>query len=138
MYFLFFFIILQIFFQIISSNIVIPFVISSLKDEEYTPSKFFEEYFLRDFYTTINMGTSPNQEILSLLSTKNHFFILSSDVCERKTINNINNSNIVKKSGFYLDKATSYNNESSFNDFITNYKNGGVISDNFIFIIVFI
>ena len=133
MHFLPFFIILLISFHKISLNIIIPFVINSLKDEEYTPTKFLEDFFLRDFYTTTKMGSSPNQEILTLISTEHHYFILSSNVCERKTINYVNNTNIVKKSGFYLDKATSYNNESFFNSFITNYKDGGVISDTFIF-----
>ena len=133
MYILLPFIIFLLTLHIISPVIVFPFIINTLKDEEYTASKLYEDYFLRDFYTTTNMGSSPSQNILTLISTEYHYFILSADVCGRKSTNYIYDLSIAKTSGFYLEKATSYNNVSDLNNFITNYKNGGVISDTFNF-----
>ena len=133
MHFLHLFITFIISFHIIYPKIVIPFVISSLKNEEYNASKFIEDYFVRDFYTTINIGTSPDQDILTVISSEYHLFSLSEELCKRKSINYINDENIAKKSGFYLEKATSYKNITSYMNKYNNYKKGMIIQDTFSF-----
>ena len=133
MYFLPLFINFLISFHTISPKIVFPFVINSLKDQEYNATKLFDDYFVRDFYTTITMGSSPSQEILTVISSEYHLFSLSEEICEKKTVNYINNESIAKKSGFYLEKATSYKNITSYMNAYNKYKDGEVIQDIFSF-----
>ena len=85
---------LSLLFQKVSNQnpiIVIPFKINripNIKSGEFNTTNFFQEYFYRDFYTSISTGI-PNKNILALLDTHSHIFHFGENYLKRNSLNEI-------------------------------------------------
>ena len=114
--------------------IVFPFLLSRPKDydlpDDYSPQNYFSDNIEIDFHSSINLG-KENLRILARISTNTHTFSLSETECDRKSVNNIQDYGISTRNVFQLYQSTSYKNISKFNNFLTNFKDGGIISENF-------
>ena len=111
--------------------IVLPFQVSELKEDDannnYTTKDFFFDFYQPDFYSSINIS-QKDTKILTRISLDNYTFFLSEDDCKRQSIENAQNYLIITRNGYYLDQSLSYKNISKFNNNLTNYKNGGIIT----------
>ena len=116
--------------------LVLPFQVSELKEDDaknnYTTKDFFFDFYQPDFYSSINIS-QKNTKILTRISLDNYTFFLSEDECKRQSIENAQNYLIITRNGYYLDQSSSYKNISTFNNNLTNYKNGGIITETFSF-----
>ena len=131
-----FYIFLLYFTQIISI-IVIPFQLSELIIEEYLDSNYsvndyFSDFFLVDYYSSLNIG-SKDMRILTRISQDNNSFFLSEEECKRKTVDHAENYGIISRNKYRLSQSSSYKNISIFNNSLINNKIGGIISDTFSF-----
>ncbi len=127
------------------SIIVLPFQINELKEREvyddeeendaelnYSVNDYFSDFIQADYYSSIFLG-EKNIQILARISIDNSTFILSEEECNRKSIENAENYLIMTRNSYKIGLTTSYKNISKFNNSLTNYKNGGIISENFSF-----
>ena len=86
--------------------IVLPFRISGYKNKEkgkYNVTDYINEYLNVDIFTTVEIG-SPPQKVTTLISQEDKIFSLSSDVCEKNTLEYIADNSIVSKTGLDLNK----------------------------------
>ena len=135
-YFIFhFYFILILLYNNIYSIIVLPFRINGYKNKEngkYNITDYINEYLIVDIFTTIEIG-SPPQKVTTLISPEEKTFTLSSNFCEKKSLDYISDYSIVSKTGLYLNKLKSYNNQfdnSNFIDYQDEEKNIGTIIDS--------
>ena len=119
----------------IYSIIVVPFALSKPEEDfvkkNYSIKDFFTDYYKIDLYSSINIGHS-NLRILARISTDNNTFFLSEEECKRNSSYNVQRYDIISRSGYQLMQSSSYKNISLLNNSLTNYKNGGIISDTFL------
>jgi len=131
--FRFYFLIILLF-HIINSLIVLPFKINGYnpkQKDKYNVTDLINEYLQLDIFTTIEIG-SPPQKVTTLISTEENTFSLSSEICEKKSLNYISDYSIVSKNGLNLNRLKSYNNEfynSNFNNYQNEEKNIGTLSE---------
>ncbi len=124
-----------ILFKSIFPLIVFPFRINEYipkEKEKFNITDFINEYLIVDIFTTIEID-SPPQKVTSLISPDEKTFILSSDICTKKSLDYIDDYSIVSKKGLDLNKLKSYNNEfydSNFNNYQDNKNNIGNIIDS--------
>lgn len=118
----------------IHSLIVFPFRINGYnpkEKEKFNITDYINQYLIVDIFTTIEIG-SPPQKVTTLITPDENVFSLSSEICEKKSLDYISDYSIVSKNGLDLNKIKQYN-EFSINN-ITNYqdegKNIGIITDN--------
>ena len=121
----------------IHSIIVLPFQLSELKEEDvekfnYSTNDFFTDFVLVDYYSSLIFGQKEIR-FLARISADNDTFFLSEKECQRQSVNNVKNYYIMTKNNYKLRDSSTYQNISKFNNSLTNYKNGGIISENFIF-----
>jgi hypothetical protein len=120
----------------VSLIIVLPFQVSELREDDaknnYTTKDFFSDFFQPDFYSSLNIS-QKDIKILTRISLDNYTFFLSEDECKRKSFENAQNYLITTRNGYYLNQSLSYKNISKFNNNLTNYKNGGIITETFTF-----
>ena len=120
----------------IYSIVVIPFQISLPKEEnlkyDYSINDFFLDNYQRDFYSSINVG-EKDIRILTRISPDNYTFFLSEKECNRESVKNAQNYLIMTRNSYSYQKSKSYKNISMLNNSLTNYKNGGIISEYFSF-----
>ena len=118
------------------SIIVLPFQIAELQEDDakfgYSIKDFFSDFSELDFYSSIFME-EKDIRILARISANNSLFFLSEEECKRKSVDNAQNYGIITKNSYKLGKSLSYKNISEFNNSLTNYKNGGIISEIFSF-----
>ena len=111
---------ITIFIQIIISQnpiIVIPFKINRIpntKSSEFDTTHFFQEYFFRDFYTSLPTGI-PSKNILALLDTHSHIFHFGKNYLKKNSLNEILDSEkIISKQTYDRTKSLSFKNISRF------------------------
>ena len=113
----------------INSIIVIPFKISELDEDNakfyYTTNDYFTDFIQPDYYSSLNIG-EKNMRILARISPDNNTFFLSEEECKRKSIENAQDYGIMTRNSYRFSQSLSYKNISQF-------KNGGIISENFLF-----
>ena len=121
-------------FQNINSLIVFPFRINGYNPtflSKYNVTDFINKCLQVDIFTTIEIG-SPPQKVTTLISTEENTFSLSSEICERNSLNSIFDYSIVSKKGLNLNTLKSYNNEfynSNFNNYQNEEKNIGTLTE---------
>ena len=125
------------FIEQIHSIIVLPFQLSELKEEDvvksiYSTNDFFTDFVLVDYYSSLIFGQKEIR-FLARISADNDTFSLSEEECQRQSANNVKNYYIMTKNSYKLRDSLEYKNISKFNNLFTNYKNGGIISEHFIF-----
>ena len=120
----------------IKSIIVLPFQVTELKEEDakmnYTANDFFSDFLHTDFYSSINI-TYNNIKILTRITPDNYTFFLSEEECKRKSVDNAQNYLIITRYGYKINDSKHVKNISKFSNNLTNYKNGGIISEGFTF-----
>ena len=129
---------LLIFFQtIIGQNpiIVIPFKINRIpntKSSEFDITHFFQEYFFRDFYTSLPTGI-PNKKILALLDTHSHIFHFGENYLKKNSLNEILDSEkIISKQTYDKTESLSFKNISRFHYSNRELKTASLCSEIFI------
>ena len=113
-----------IFLPNIYSLIVIPFKISGfnpIQKWDYNVTDFIKEYLFLDIFTTVEIGIPP-QQVATLISPDEKTFSLSAEICKRKSLKNIYDVSIVKKTGFKLDYLNLYDIDL-YKSKIVNYIN---------------
>ena len=108
----------------IYSLIVIPFRISGfnpIQKWDYNVTDFVKEYLFLDIFTTVEIGTPP-QQVATLISPDEKTFSLSAEICKRKSLKNIYDVSIVKKTGYKLDYLNLYYIDL-YKSIIVNYIN---------------
>ena len=121
-------------FQNINSLIVFPFRINGYNPKllgKHNVTDFINEYLQVDIFTTVEIG-SPPQKVTTLISTEENTFSLSSEICERNSLNYIYDYSTVSKKGLNLNKLKSYKKEfynSSFNNYQNEDKNIGTLTE---------
>ena len=113
-----------IFLPNIYSLIVLPFKISGFKPKQnwdYNVTDFIKDYLFLDIFTTVEIG-SPPQQVATLISTNENTFSLSAEICKRETLSNIYDVSIVKNSGYKLDYLSLYYIDL-YKSIIVNYLN---------------
>ena len=104
---------------IITQNpiIVIPFKINRIpntKSSEFDTTHFIQEYFIRDFYSSIPTGI-PSKSILALLDTHSHIFHFGENFLKRNSLNEIlDPEKIISKQTYERTKSLSFKNISRF------------------------
>ena len=127
-----FFLLIILLFQNIISLIVIPFRISEYNQKEkgkYNVTDLINEYLFVDIFTTIEIG-SPPQKVTTLISPDEKTFSLSSEICEKKSLDSISDYGIVSKMGLDLNNLKSYKNQfddSIFENYLDKNYNIGLI-----------
>ena len=120
----------------INSIIVMPFQVSELSEDDakldYTINDFFSDFIHHDFYSSLITGPKEIR-FLARISAYNSTFILTEEECKRQSVDNAQSYLIMTKNGYKLGESLSYKNISKFNNSLTNYKNGGIISEQFSF-----
>ena len=129
---------LLIFFQtILGQNpiIVIPFKINRIpntKSSEFDITHFFQEYFFRDFYTSLPTGI-PSKKILALLDTHSHIFHFGENYLKKNSLNEILDSEkIVSKQTYDKTESLSFKNISRFHYSNRELKTASLCSEIFI------
>ena len=129
---------LLIFFQtILGQNpiIVIPFKINRIpntKSSEFDITHFFQEYFFRDFYTSLPTGI-PSKKILALLDTHSHIFHFGENYLKKNSLNEILDSEkIISKQTYDKTESLSFKNISRFHYSNRELKNASLCSEIFI------
>ena len=95
----------------IYSIIVLPFEITGINNTNtnYSINNLIYDLFYRDIYTTLYVGTPP-QEMLSLIRPDNQTLFLNVNDCNRKKLSFIkDDSNIITKQSFNSRESTSFN-----------------------------
>ena len=88
------FLFFSIFIKIITSQnpiIVIPFKVNRIpntKPSEFDTTSFVQEYYYRDFYTSLSTGI-PSKKILTLIDTRSHIFHFGKNYLKRNSLNEI-------------------------------------------------
>ena len=120
----------------IYSIIVLPFQISELREDfaknDYSTNDFISDFIQKDYYSSIFLG-EKNFRILARISSDNNIFILSEGECDRKSVENAQSYLIMTRNTYKLGLTETYKNFSKFNNYLTNYKNGGIITELFSF-----
>lgn len=120
----------------IYSIIVLPYQVSELREEdaklEYSSKDFISDFIQTDYYSSLFLG-DKNMRILARISSDNNTFILSEEECDRKSMENAQSYLIMTRNSYKLGLTESYKNFSMFNNSMTNYKNGGIITEIFSF-----
>ena len=118
----------------IISIIVLPFEISEPSEDQvklyYTINDYFLDHHQIDFYSSLYI-TQKDFRILALISSNNYTFSLTEEECMRESINYPQNYGIMTRNTYKLSQSLSYKNISKMNNSLTNYKNGGIISEVF-------
>ena len=129
---------LLIFFQtILGQNpiIVIPFKINRIpntKSSEFDITHFFQEYFFRDFYTSLPTGI-PSKKILALLDTHSHIFHFGENYLKKNSLNEILDSEkIISKQTYDKTESLSFKNISRFHYSNRELKTASLCSEIFI------
>ena len=129
---------LSIFIQsIISQNpiIVIPFKINRIpntKSSEFDTSSFIQEYYIRDFYTSLATGI-PSKKILALIDTHSHMFHFGENYLAKNSLNEIYDpEKIISKETYDKTKSLSFKNISIFHYTNIEPKIGALCSEIFL------
>ena len=129
---------LLIFFQtILGQNpiIVIPFKINRIpntKSSEFDITHFFQEYFFRDFYTSLPTGI-PSKKILALLDTHSHIFHFGENYLKKNYLNDVLDSEkIISKQPYDKTESLSFKNISRFHYSNRELKTASLCSEIFI------
>ena len=129
---------LLIFFQTILGHnpiIVIPFKINRIpntKSSEFDITHFFQEYFFRDFYTSLPTGI-PSKKILALLDTHSHIFHFGENYLKKNSLNEILDSEkIISKQTYDKTESLSFKNISRFHYSNRELKTASLCSEIFI------
>ena len=129
---------LLIFFEtILGQNpiIVIPFKINRIpntKSSEFDITHFFQEYFFRDFYTSLPTGI-PSKKILALLDTHSHIFHFGENYLKKNSLNEILDSEkIISKQTYDKTESLSFKNISRFHYSNRELKTASLCSEIFI------
>ena len=130
------FTIILLFFSIfnsVNSIIVLPFKINSYapkKEGELNVTDLINEYLIHDMFTTIEIGSGSSiQKVTTLITPEDSVLALSSNVCKRKSLDNINDLSIVSKKGLNIFGYNSDFNTKNFSDYLDDEKNIGIIKD---------
>ena len=120
----------------IYSIILLPFQITGIDylNQNYSINSLINDIFYRDIYTTINIGTPP-QEVLTLIRPDNQTLYLNKNDCQRKKLKYID-KNILLSSNIAFDykESTTFNKISTINvDKNNNQDYNYLVSDSIIF-----
>ena len=137
-HFKFQFLLILIFIQIIIGQnpiIVIPFKINRIpntKSSEFDTTHFFQEYFYRDFYTSLPTGI-PSKNILALLDTHSHIFHFGENYLNKNSLNEIlDPEKLISKQTYDRTESLSFKNISRFHYSNTELKTGSLCSEIFL------
>jgi hypothetical protein len=137
-HFKFQFLLIAIFIQIIIGQnhiIVIPFKINRIpntKSSEFDTTHFFQEYFYRDFYTSLPTGI-PSKNILALLDTHSHIFHFGENYLNKNSLNEIlDPEKLISKQTYDRTESLSFKNISRFHYSNTELKTGSLCSEIFL------
>ena len=128
-------IIIFAFFQNEQCLIVFPFKVSTYipkDDKSYDITDLINEKLISNLYTTIEIGNPP-QKVTSVIIQDQNSFSLSSEICENKAINTVNDLSIVNKKGLDLQKLNTYKDEfydCRFKNYLDDNKNVGILYHN--------
>ena len=95
----------------VNSIIVLPFEITGINhtNTNYSINNLIYDLFYRDIYTTLYVGTPP-QEMLTLIRPDNQTLFFNSKDCNRKKLSFIkDDSNIITKKSFNSIESSSFN-----------------------------
>ena len=123
-----------ILFELTISNIVLPFSISthmkqSSNGGNYKIDDFLNDYIIRDFYTTINIGT-PTQKIFSIIAHDGHIFALSSDEYIPKNYDENKNYNFIPDKGYIPSLSSSFKKVKNIKIFNKANKTLSIINES--------
>ena len=97
--------------------IVIPFKINRIpntKSSDYDTSSFIQEYYIRDFYTSLATGV-PSKKILTLIDTHSHMFHFGKNYLKKNSLNEIYDpEKIISKETYNRKNSLSFKNISNF------------------------
>ena len=132
------FLFISIFIQsILSQNpiIVIPFKVNRIpntKSSEFDTAHFIQEYFIRDFYTSLPTGI-PSKNILTLLDTRSHLFLFGENYLNRNSLNEIlDPEKIISKETYDKTKSHNFKNISRIHYSNIELKTATLCSEIFI------
>jgi hypothetical protein len=135
-YYLIFLLFIFIFEGTINSIIVLPFAVSEPSEDEvktyYTTNDYFLEHIQIDFYSSLHI-TQKDFRILARISADNNTFSLSEEECKRESLKYAQHYDIMTRNTYRLHQSLSYKNISKFNNSLTNYKEGGIISEELLY-----
>ena len=121
-------------FEYIHSLIVIPFKISSpqnnsLNNKKYSINDFIDDYIIRDFYTTIDIGT-PFQKLFAIITPDSHLFSLSSDEYIPKNFELNNEFKLISNKGYIPSFSSSFSKIKNITLSNKNYRARAIISES--------
>ena len=114
---------------------VLPFKINNYipsDAKKFDITDLINECMIANLYTTIEIGTPP-QKVTSIISQDMNTFLLSSELCQDKKIDTINDLSIVSKKGIDINKLNMGDNaltNSEFKNYVDKNKNIGVLYQN--------
>ena len=121
-------------FEYIQTFIIIPFKISYsqnnlLNNEKYSITDFINDYMIRDFYTTIDIGTPP-QKLFAIISPNSRAFSLSSEEFFPKNFESNDEFELVSYKGYIPFFSSSFSTIKNITFFSKKYKTRKVISES--------
>jgi hypothetical protein len=133
---------LMIFFSILINSItsqnpiiVIPFKINRIpntKSSEFDTSSFIQEYYIRDFYTSLATGI-PSKKILAVIDTQSHIFHFGKNYLSKNSLNEIYDpEKIISKEIYDRTKSLSFKNISRFHYTNIELKTASLCSEIFL------
>jgi len=133
---------LVIFFSILINSItsqnpiiVIPFKINRIpntKSSEFDTSSFIQEYYIRDFYTSLATGI-PSKKILAVIDTQSHIFHFGKNYLSKNSLNEIYDpEKIISKEIYDRTKSLSFKNISRFHYTNIELKTASLCSEIFL------
>ena len=108
----------------VSPIVVLPFKISGINpsNQNYSINSFINDLFYVDLYTTLYIGTPP-QEVLTLIRPDNKTLFLNSKDCQRKKLKYIkDNSNITKGKTFNNKDSSTFKKKTTMTNSYFNSK----------------
>ena len=123
-----------ILFELAESNIVLPFTINtqikqSSNVENYTIDDFLNDYIIRDFYTTIDIGT-PSQKLFAVITHDSHHFTLSSDEYVPKNFDENKNYNLISNEEYIPSSSSSFKRIKNIKIFSKANKTHSIITES--------
>ena len=123
-----------ILFELANSNIVLPFTINtqikqSSNIENYKIDDFLNDYIIRDFYTTIDIGT-PSQKLFAVITHDGHLLALSSDEYVPKNFDENKNYNLISDKDYNPSLSSSFNKIKNIKIFSKKNKTHSIITES--------
>ena len=123
-----------ILFELSISTIVLPFSINtpskqSSNIDNYKIDDFFNDYIIREFYTTIDIGTPP-QKLFSVITRDSHLLALSSDVYVPENYDENKNYDLISDKNYIPSLSSSFKRIKDIKIFNKANKTHSIITES--------